>query len=321
MIGIIVLYVIAFFIFCFKDYYFLEKILDIIAYFKLNINLVKKFLERKKREQQKKKGIKNIIFKKIVDNKKGKKDDLNLPLRINSNFSKLITENKLSDKEIQYLDKNDNSNSIISNPNKKNKRNFKNIFATNNKIPFKNKILKKNNNNRTKNRKSIILNKKEYPYNMIESQMYDFFLKINTNSDFELNDLSYNNAIKIDKRTYCQYYLSLIRTKHLFFFSFCPVFDYNSQIIKIFLFFFEFALSFVVNALFFNDDTMHKIYQDKGSFALFYNLPQILLSTLISVFIDELIQTFALTDSNLINFKHNINKKNISIKKKKLLKQ
>ena len=59
---------------------------------------------------------------------------------------------------------------------------------------------------------------------------------------------------------------------------------------------------------------MHKIYQDKGSFDLFYNLPQILLSTLISVFIDELIQTFALTDSNLINFKHNINKK-------KLLKQ
>ena len=237
MIGIIVLYIIALFIFCFREYYFLEKILDIIAYFKLNINLVKKFLERKKREQQKKKN-KNIILKKIVDNKKGKKDDLNLPLRINSNFSKLITENKLSDKEIQYLDKNDNSNSIISNPNKKNKRNFKNIFATNNKISFKNKILKKNNNNRTKNRKSIILNKKEYPYNMNESQMYEFFLKINTNSDFELNDLSYNNAIKIDKRTYCQYYLSLIRTKHLFFFSFCPTFDYNSQIIKIFLFFF-----------------------------------------------------------------------------------
>ena len=45
-----------------------------------------------------------------------------MPLRINSNFSKLITENKLSDKEIQFLDKNDNSNSIISNPNKKNKR-------------------------------------------------------------------------------------------------------------------------------------------------------------------------------------------------------
>ena len=66
---------------------------------------------------------------------------------------------------------------------------------------------------------------------------------------------------------------------------------------------------------------MHKIYQDKGSFDLFYNLPQILLSTLISVFIDELIQTLALTDSNLISFKLNINKKNISIKKKKLLKQ
>ena len=65
---------------------------------------------------------------------------------------------------------------------------------------------------------------------------------------------------------------------------------------------------------------MHKIYQDKGSFDLFYNLPQILLSTLISVFIDELIQTLALTDSNLINFKHNINKKNVSTNKKETLK-
>ena len=57
---------------------------------------------------------------------------------------------------------------------------------------------------------------------MNESQMYDFFLKINTNSDFELNDLSYNNAIKIDKRTYCQYYLSLIKTNIYFFSHFGP---------------------------------------------------------------------------------------------------
>ena len=292
----------------------------------MNISLVKKFLERKKREQQiKLKHIKNIIFikntknekktKKVIDNIKEKKDDLNLPPPI---YLKLITENKLSDVEIQYLDNYDNSNSIISNQTKKNKRNFKNNFATNNKISFKNKIFK--NNNRTKNEKNIIFNKKDYPYNMNESQMYEFFLKIHTNSDFELNELSYNNAIKIDKRTYFQYYLSLIRAKHLLFFSFWPTFDYNSQIIKIFLFFFEFALSFIVNALFFNDDTMHKIYEEKGSFDFIYNIPQIFLSSLISGFIDGLIQAFALTDSNLISFKHNTNRKNILIKKKETLK-
>ena len=45
-----------------------------------------------------------------------------------------------------------------------------------------------------------------------------------------------------------------------------------------------------------------------------------ILSSLISGFIDGLIQAFALTDSNLISFKHNTNRKNILIKKKETLK-
>ena len=54
---------------------------------------------------------------------------------------------------------------------------------------------------------------------------------------------------------------------HLFVLTFyCNNNDYNSQIIKIFLFFFFFSIDFVINALFFNDDTMHKIYEDEGKF-------------------------------------------------------
>ena len=67
---------------------------------------------------------------------------MNLLPPIYSKYLKLITENKLSDVEIQYLDNYDNSNSIISNQTKKNKRNFKNNFATNNKISFKIKFSK-----------------------------------------------------------------------------------------------------------------------------------------------------------------------------------
>ena len=90
--------------------------------------------------------------------------------------------------------------------------------------------------------------------------------------------------------------------------------------IKIFLFFFEFALSFLVNALFFNDDTMHKIYEEKGSFDIIYNIPQILFSSLISGFIDSLIQELELTDSNIISLKQKTDNSNINIKKKKTLK-
>ena len=83
--------------------------------------------------------------------------------------------------------------------------------------------------------------------------------KIMEFNDEELNNFSYSIALKCDKRTYSQYYISLLRTKHILFFSFCNNNDYNSKIIKIDLFFIGFILDYTVNALFFDDKTMHKI--------------------------------------------------------------
>ena len=84
-------------------------------------------------------------------------------------------------------------------------------------------------------------------------------------NDYELNKLKYKDAIKIDKRTYLQYYFSLIRRKQKIIFTFYTSNDYNSRIIKICLFFFDFALYYIVNALFFTDSTVHKIYENKGN--------------------------------------------------------
>ena len=90
-----------------------------------------------------------------------------------------------------------------------------------------------------------------------------------------MNNLDYEKALLIDKRTYFQYYLSLIKTRHILVFSFFTLDDYNIRIIKIFLFFFSFFLNFTVSALFFNDNEMHKIYEDKGQFNLYYQIPKI----------------------------------------------
>ena len=54
----------------------------------------------------------------------------------------------------------------------------------------------------------------------------------NEYNDYELNSLGYEKALKYDKRTLMQYYMSLIKTKHPIIFSFVPLDDYNSQIIK-----------------------------------------------------------------------------------------
>ena len=95
-------------------------------------------------------------------------------------------------------------------------------------------------------------------------------------NDNELNSMVYKEALKIDKRTYIQYYCSLLRVKHILILLFYTNDDYNSKIIKISLFLFNFTLYYIINSLFFDDSMMHKIYEDKGAFNFIYNLPKIL---------------------------------------------
>ena len=122
-------------------------------------------------------------------------------------------------------------------------------------------------------------------------------------NDYELNNMDYKEAILIDKRTYFQYYASLIKTKHMILLIFMPSNDYNLILIKIGLFIFSFCLYFTVNALFFTDKTMHKIYESKGLFNILNQLPQILYSTIISSFINILIKHLALSGKDICNLK------------------
>ena len=62
---------------------------------------------------------------------------------------------------------------------------------------------------------------------------------------------------------------------------------------------------YTVNALFFEDDTMHKIYKSKGSFNLEYQIPIIIYSTLISVVLNTLLGMLALSNNAIIDFKNN----------------
>ena len=143
--------------------------------------------------------------------------------------------------------------------------------------------------------------------------------KIMKLTDFELNNLTYNEALKIDKRTYFNYYFSLIRTRHIIF-TFFSIHDYNSLTIKISFFLFSFTLYYTVNALFFSDSTMHKIKEDGGSFNFIYQIPQILYSSLISTTMNSVIKSLSSTEVNILEIKNeedikNLNKKSESVKK------
>ena len=76
----------------------------------------------------------------------------------------------------------------------------------------------------------------------------------------------------------------------------------------------------MVNALFFNDETMHKIYIKKGTFDLIYNIPQIIYSTIISGFISGLISILSTIDINIIKLKQEAKKEDAIIKKDETIK-
>ena len=120
----------------------------------------------------------------------------------------------------------------------------------------------------------------------------------------ELNVLDYKEAIKIDKRTYCQFYLSLLLKKHLLLFSFVPIKDYNITTLKISLLIISFTLYFAINTLFFNDKSMHNIYIDKGSFNPIYHIPIIIYSSIISLIIQQILRLLALPENRLIEIKN-----------------
>ena len=130
--------------------------------------------------------------------------------------------------------------------------------------------------------------------------------------DYELNELNYFNALLIDKRKYCQYYLSLIKTKNIILFAFYPIDDYNLKIIKIGLFFLSFDIFFSVNTFFFDMNAIHQIYKDEGKYNTSYFIPKIIYSFIISYIFISFIKYFSLSERNFYEIKNeeNMNKIN-----------
>ena len=138
--------------------------------------------------------------------------------------------------------------------------------------------------------------------NLKESIIKDKFEYRNLN-DQELNTLEYEIAILLDKRTYFQYYWSLLKKKQLILFAFIPTNDYNLASIKICLFLLSFSLYFTINGFFFSDKTMHKIHEDKGKFNIIYQMPQILYSTLVTSFISFILKELSLSEKKILEIK------------------
>ena len=214
IILIIIFHIISFFIFCVKYTHEIKnKIKNIIHKIK-NLKLIHNN-DKSKKEQKNKKFIKNFS--------KSNKSKDNATNKIFINSKKSL---KKANKNILKINKNNNMINFGKNSNIKTNRNKASFNANKNII---NNI--RNNftyNNVISKNKFKKVNKKSTTIKKTSSGQITKIVEYN---DDEINNFSYELAIKLDKRTYFQYYFSLLKTKHNLLFSFFYNKDYNLKIL------------------------------------------------------------------------------------------
>ena len=184
-----------------------------------------------------------------------------------------------------------------------------------------------------KNTSSWGLNRKKSSFNFIKrnktiknSSSLVVFNKVKTQknikySEFELDDLEYSEALKYDKRTFFQFFCCLVKREHVIVFTFIYCADLNLFIIKLSLFVFSVCLDFTTNVLFFNDESMHKIYLDYGKYNFISQIPQIIYSTVISEVFDVFFKYLSLSEKEIYEAKKYTNMTKAINHIKKLMRQ
>ena len=350
IIIIFIFHIICIIIFYNKQYHDLKARIKAIVFAVKNIELLDKSEIKNNKKKEKKKN-KTIEFKakRNISNNKNKDNNDVIQLKENNkkkNKNKTIEINNNSHNN--NLDHNDNSEIMLDqvkhfnrsrNSDKNNKSNSLNKKSSNNKSNKKrnisNKKMSKSNGSKSGSKTSTIKTSKNNTKTTgtnnnsvstnnknlnIKKKLKEKIKRILAYIEEEINSLSYDLAIKNDKRNYFKYYISLIKTQHDFFFSFILKKDYNARIIKMDFYFICFLINYTVNGLFFDDNTMHKIYESDGSFEIESEIAKILYSSLISLVINKILRILALSNEAVIKFKEDKNKKNIDKRKKELIK-
>ena len=324
LLAIIALFIGIVLYFIIKDIKNIKGIIDDILAYKRVKNFEKQekiMTEIKDKNKDKKKKVK--LFKKIINPKDNIDDKSNKSknfssdnmIKINNNlqnnFNQKENENKNEYKEIKIKRRNENKNlDLIQNST---------LFTLVKKS--KSPKLRKNKNDIDINKRSKNVQfRKQSIYELKEVDKSHKKYKLLKLNDYEMNSLKYELAVIKDERSFFEYYWALLKRNEQFFFSFFPNVDYNSRSIKLFFFFHSFSFSYTINAVFFNDSTMHKIYEDKGQYYFVHRLPQKIITSLITILVDLIIRTLSLSERNIIRIKRESEMKRAIILAKKVYK-
>ena len=87
-----------------------------------------------------------------------------------------------------------------------------------------------------------------------------------------------------------------MKRQHPILFTFVARNDHNNLLIKFSRFIFSLCTDMALNAFFFSDQTMHKMYLNYGKYNFVQQIPQILYSAIFSQIIDTFLCYLSLTD-------------------------
>ena len=136
-------------------------------------------------------------------------------------------------------------------------------------------------------------------------------------TDYELNDLDYEEALELDNRNFLKIYWYLLKREHIILFTFFNWNDYNFFSIKLSKLFLSICSDMAFNVFFFSDESMHKTYETGGEHDWVGQLAQMVYSTIISQILQIFVNYLTMTDIHYYQLKEL--KKNNNINGKEAL--
>ena len=117
------------------------------------------------------------------------------------------------------------------------------------------------------------------------------------------DDMEFDDAIKLDKRKFCQYFSDNLKEKQIISNTFCAKDEFKPRSIKIIIFLLYILLYFVVNALFMNDEYISEVYflEKEDNFFSFIprSINRFFYATLVSIIIEFIVGFFFVEEGKL----------------------
>ena len=271
--------------------------------------------------------MRKMAYKELKDiindshNKKNKKNINKHKKEIAPSKQKKKKNKKNKNSKIKRNNIKNNLNINLSNPkakSEKKKQSLNRNSSTSKKIDHNLKVSIKFSSDL--NMKESILSSKKMKIDLIHNTCNANKEILKKYSDFELDDLEYSEAIVYDKRSFINLYIYIVKREHLIIFTFFYCKDFNLISIKLSLFIFSICLDMTTNILFFDDESMHKIYLDYGKYNFISQIPQIIYSAIISETMDIFLKYLSLSEKEIYEVKKYKNIKKVGANIKQLIK-